>query len=317
MVKNRRPLFKRFTDDRSTGFGAQSNNQARRLINKDGSFNVIRTGVPFLNRFNYFHNLIEMSWARFNWMIVLFYVCINLLFAACYVWLGVEHLGIPNDNQRLGPFWDAFFFSCQTFTTVGYGRISPIGMPANILASLESLMGLMAFALATGLIYGRFSRPTTKLLYSPNILISPFKEGKALMFRLTNARRNQLIECEGKLLFSYVDSETNIRRFLTLPLEIHKIASLALSWTIVHPINAESPLFDLQLEDIKEIEAEFIFMISGFDDTYSQTVHGRHSYAASEMIWNARFLPMFERTQDGNATILQLDRVGAFEICAL
>lgn len=311
----RRPLlFQRFSETNNTGFGMSSSNQAKRLINKDGTFNVIRSGIPFLNRFNYFHNLIQMSWAQFNTMIVLFYFFINLFFAFLYYYLGVEHLGIKTQSENLGDFWEAFFFSCQTFTTVGYGRISPIGLPANILAAIESLSGLMTFALVTGLIYGRFSRPNTKLIYSPNILISPFKDGKALMFRLTNARKNQLIECQGKLLFSYVDAESNTRRFLNLNLEIDKIASLALSWTVVHPISGESPLQGLDPQDLIEMEAEFIFMISGFDDTYSQTVHGRHSFSASELVNQARFLPMFERSEDGNATLLKLDRVGAFEL---
>ncbi len=310
----KRILFNRQTEDKHTGFGTQAQAQGNRLVNKDGSYNVKRLGLSFFNRFNHFHNLILMSWTRFNVIIILFYLSVNFIFACLYYYIGVENLGGMLASNERDKFLEAFFFSTQTFTTVGFGRINPHGNTASAIAALESLMGLMAFALATGLLYGRFSRPNVKLIHSPNILLAPFESNTAIMLRIANARNNQLIECEAKVLLNFVEKETSIRRFVPLKLEYDKVSGLALSWTIVHPVLEDSPLYGLSHQDMIDIEAEFILGFKAFDDTYSQTVHHRYSYTAHEIIWGAKFIPMYERATDGDATVLYLDKIGAYKL---
>jgi inward rectifier potassium channel len=214
-------------------------------------------------------------------------------------------------------FWDAFFFSSQTLTTVGYGRTNPIGLNANIIAAFECLLGLMSFAIMTGVLYGRFSRPQAKLVNSPNALLSPFNGGTALMFRIANGRSNQIIECEAQVLMSYIDRETNRREFEQLTLEYKTVSALALSWTIVHPITDDSPMKGLSQQDLEEIDAEFILLFKAFDETYAQTVHSRISYASHELIWGAKFDIMFHRSDNGQGTVLEMDKIGAYKEVSL
>ena len=167
----RKIVFNRQNEDKYTGFGSQAQAQGNRLVNKDGSFNVKRDGLPLFNRFNPFHDLILMSWMHFSLIIFAFYFTVNLIFAFIYFYIGIEHLGGIIGSTLKDKFFEAFFFSTQTFTTVGFGRINPIGNAASTVAAIESLIGLMAFALATGLLYGRFSRPNVKLIRSENAVI--------------------------------------------------------------------------------------------------------------------------------------------------
>ncbi|WP_245446925.1 ion channel [Mucilaginibacter celer] len=190
------------------GFGTQPVIKSQPVINKDGSINVKRTGLPFFNTSNNYHSLITMSWRKF-WVIVFSaYFVVNIIFAVIYFSLGSDVLDGKSGSSDFDRFMDAFFFSAQTISTVGYGHISPKGIIPNTIAALESMMGLLAFALATGLLYGRFSRPSAKIMYSRNVLIAPYRDGgKGLMFRLANQRKNILIDLEMEVVFSYNDEE--------------------------------------------------------------------------------------------------------------
>ncbi|MCC6690932.1 MAG: K+ channel, inward rectifier [Bacteroidia bacterium] len=211
------------------GFGNKDGGNARGL-NKDGSFNVIRKGVPLLNKFETFHALISMSWIKFYLTVFSLYFIVNLLFAALYMLAGIENLAGIQGITYIDKFWESFFFSSQTLTTLGYGRISPVGELENSIASVESMIGLMSFALVTGLVYGRFSRPGARIKYSRVALIAPYKNTTAFMFRLVNERRNQLIEVEAGVTFSVRNKENNkIRNFYGLKLEITKINFFPLS----------------------------------------------------------------------------------------
>ncbi len=173
----------------------------------------------------------------------------------------------------------------------------------------------MSFALMTGLLYSRFSRPVVRLVKSDNIIIAPYQSGKGLMFRIANKGKNQLIECEVQLLMAMniLEGESVYRRFFPLTLERDKITTLALSWTIVHPITDTSPLHEISIQDLIDGEAEFLFMFKSFDDTYAQQVHTRFSYQATHLIEGVKFEPMYERAQQGNHTILRLDRINEFK----
>ncbi len=303
--------------ERELGFGSRTT-QGTRLINPDGSTNIVRLNAPKFQAVNIYHELISMGWLAFIAATVLAYVGINLIFAGVYELVGIEHLAGIVARTNLEKFLEAFFFSTQTFTTVGYGRINPMGFTVNIVAALESLTGLLFFALVTGLLYGRFSRPNAKFIYSKNALIAPYHNSAsqtALMFRFANARKNQLIEVEVQIVLAYDKTQENgetKRSFVLLPLEISKINFLTMSWTVVHPINEDSLLYQKNEADLAHLNPEFLILIKGIDDTYSQAVYDRTSYTDHELVWNAKYVPIIGKNAKQKSTI-DLGKIDAFE----
>jgi len=313
MFKRFRPTSKEFTD---SGFSNQVGSQGNRLMNADGSFNVKRTGRHYLHQLSIAHELITMSWPKFLVLVNLIYVVVNLLFAIIYYWFGMDQFMGHIVKSEWDEFKEAFFFSAQTITTVGYGRINPVGTTANLVASFESFIGLMLFAIITGLIYGRFSRPVAHLIFSRNALIAPYKEITALMFRVANAKTNDMAEVEAQVLLGLVLYENGkfVRRYYGLELERKIVNALTLTWTVVHPIDEKSPLFNLTPELMQEHEAEFLISIKGVDTTFSQTVYARNSYHFSNLVWNAKFKPSFRRSENGNETIIELDHLNDYDL---
>jgi len=204
----------------------------------------------------------------------------------------------------------AFFFSAQTFTTVGYGRISPDGVLTSLVASLQALLGLMALAIGTGLLFGRFSRPAARLAFSKQMVVAPYQSGTGLQFRVANRRSNNLMEIEARVMMSTVESSEQglQRKYKYLTLERQLVQFLPLTWTIVHPIDQESPLWDKGPDYLAQHQAEFLITIKAFDDTFFQTVHVRHSYRFEEVVWGARFVPAFEPDAQGEM-VLDLGRL--------
>lgn len=296
------------------GFGPQPVLKSKPLVNKDGSVNVRRKGLSKFNTADNYHTLIKMSWGKF-WIVVLSgYLITNLFFACIYVIIGKDSLDGTSSHDQMSHFLDAFFFSAQTISTVGYGHINPRGVVANSVAAFESMIGLLAFALATGLLYGRFSRPSAKIVYSDNMLVAPYREnGQGLMFRLANIRKNVLIDLQVELIFSYneITNDKAVRRFFTLEVERKFVSLLTLNWTVVHPLDENSPLKDMTPDDLEKTDAAFSVLLKAFDDTFSQTVHSRTSYQYKDMVWNARFIPMFERDQDGRI-LLDMGKVSDY-----
>lgn len=300
----------------NTGFGANSAAQGGRLVNADGSINLRKTGMPVWNRTSVYHTLLRMNRWHFFMAIMFFYTAVNILFASIYFMVGVEHLsGIDPSRSTFDEIMSAFFFSSQTLTTVGYGHVAPTGMATNIIASTESLLGILAFAVVTGLIYGRFSRPKAYILFSHNMLIAPYKEGKALMLRLATYKNNHLTEVEAQITVAIHSNENGRRvtKFYPAPLEIARINSLALNWTMVHHITEDSPLHQYTEEDMIAAEMEVMVYVKAFDDHFSNTVQQRTSYTHRQLVYGARFLPMYERSEDGGYTVLELDKINAHE----
>ncbi len=299
---------KNFSDRfRELGLGTKRLSNDK-LIGKDGRFNVIRRGYG-LHSFSLYHAMINMSWTQFFLFVTFSYVLVNLLFATVYFFIGANQL-TEFDETTVGPFWHCFYFSSQTLTTVGYGRISPITPMVNIISSFEAMIGLLGFAFATGILYGRFSKARSKVIFSENILVSPYKEIKGLKFRIANTRRNELIDMEAKLMYSFLQEDKGElkRRYMNLDLEIGFINMFPLPWTIVHPINEESPLFEKSTSELEKEQVEFLVILKGFDETFNQYVHQIHDYNYHDLIIDADFEPMFDPSI-GAGTVVHLDKI--------
>jgi len=294
------------------GLTTQFSGELRRTINADGSFNVRRKGLSWRDA-NPYLMLIDTTWPRFLAFVLVGFLSINMIFAGLYLMIGIENLkGIESD---MGAFANAFFFSVHTLTTVGYGNVYPQGTWANLISSVEAATGLMVFAIATGLLYGRFSRPTARIVYSKNAIIAPYQDGTSLQFRVTNARTNVLMNMEARVLLMTVDtSDGELKRsFVDLPLERRGVYFFALTWTIVHPVDSDSPFFGKTPEDLAKLSAEILILIQGFDDTFSQVVHSRYSYRHDEFVWGAKFVPAFKVDPKGDL-IVEVDRIDEMKL---
>ena len=306
---------------RNLGFGPRiAADSRKRLLNRDGTFNVERAGTRGSRTFAPYHALLGMMWGRFLGLIAAFYVIVNGLFAAAYLACGTDALaglGFPGHSALFSNYFRAYFFSVETFGTVGYGNIAPIGMAANVIVTAESFVGLLSAALVTGLMFARFSRPNAAIVYSRQALIAPYRGVRAFMFRCANERSTQLVEVSVQLMYSRLALRPNgerAREFTSLPLEFDKVTFFALSWTVVHPIDESSPLHNCTAETMIENQAEFLVLLSGSDETSSQIVHSRTSYRADEIVWNARFRSMFIESSDSRTTGMDLSRIHEYEV---
>jgi len=302
-----------------SGFGSNANNYGGRFITKNGNPNISKSGIGFMDSISWFHTLLNIPRWKFMTIVVIFYFFTNLIFASLYYIIGVEHLKGMSAGTSLEKFGEAFFFSIQTFTTVGYGHVSPSGFLTSFTAAIEALFGLLSFAIATGLFYGRFSKPKAHILFSHHALIAPYQDKTALMIRLTPFKNTNLTEAEAKVTLGIIMDENgkHINKFYPLDLEISKINALSLSWTLVHPINEESPLYNFTKEDFENINGEIMVYLKVFDDMYSTNVIKRTSFTFKEVIYGATFQPMFSRNKQDNKTILHIDKLNNHELVSI
>lgn len=297
--------------DRTTGFGSETSTHGGRFINKNGNPNVQLSGLKLLDTVSWYHTLLSISRLKFLALVFAFYFFINLIFALIYYGIGTDNLRGINATNELDKFGQAFFFSIQTYTTVGYGHISPNGFLTSFVAAIEALFGLLSFAIATGLFYGRFSKPKAYIKFSENVIIAPFHNQKALMFRICPYKNTDLTDVEAKITLALEQEENGqkVNKFYPLTLEYDKINALTLSWTVVHPINEQSPLLELTKEDYKLLNGEIIIIIKSFEEMFSTSVSIRTSYLFSDIIYGAQFDPMFSRDENNSKTILHLDKL--------
>lgn len=309
-----RKLNKRAQINNETGLGTNTALGGGRFFTKNGEANVEVRGLHFWQRLNLYHTMLSMKRWKFLLSIMLFFIGMNLFFACIYLLIGIEHLNGLVANSAGEKFGEAFFFSAQTFTTVGYGRINPVGFITSFVASLEALTGLMSFALATGLLYGRFARPRSFIRYSKNALFSPFKDGVALMFRMVPYTKNYLVNVEVKVTMAMKIFEDGVmkNKFFNVPLDIAKASTMTANWTLVHPINEDSPIFQFSKEDMASAEVELLVFVQGFDESFSNTVISKASYTFEEFVFGAKFVPMYHPNETNDKTILHLDRLDLF-----
>jgi inward rectifier potassium channel len=284
-----------------------------RVINKDGQFNVRRAGRTWRDWHPYL-SLISTPWPIFFGLVAAVFAIVNTVFAALYWAVGLEHLknsDAPTEGLR---FLNAFFFSAHTLTTVGYGNMWPIGPAANAVAAVESLCGVLGFAIATGLLFGRFSRPSARFGFSDTMVIAPYRGAASLQFRVVNRRTNNIIDLEARMLLMLVEERHDAarRKYIPLPLERSSVFFLPLTWTLVHPITPESPFFGKTAADLERMQAEVLIVMKGFDETFGQTVHARYSYRYDEIVWGAKFAMAFE-VADGGELRIEVDKVSAIE----
>jgi inward rectifier potassium channel len=299
-----------------TGFGTSTTNVGGRFVNKDGSFNMRKEGLPIWERFSIFHKMLTMPRWKFIFIIILFYLSVNLGFSLLYYLIGPHEFQGMIAHTPWQEFKEIYFFSTETFTTVGYGRVNPVGDLANFVASIEAISGFLSLAIFTGLMYGRFSRPESFLMFSDIALISPYLDDKtALMFRFVSYKDNHVLtDVEVKVTMGLQLNENGkaVYKYYSLDLERQRVDSLPMNFTVVHPIDENSPLYGFGPADMKNADLEIYVLIRGFDDVYSNMVLQRTSYTYDEIQFNARFVPMYKESDDKNTTIVELHKLNEF-----
>lgn len=296
------------------GLGAKLKGENNRIIDTKGNFNIIRKGEGFSVR-DVFQHLVNMSWFRFLSYLTIAFAIINALFAYLYVWVGIEGLQGSKPGPWMYEFKQAFFFSVQTCATVGYGHMAPATDACNYIASIETLFGLLCLSIATGLFYGRFSRPHSSIIFSNNGLISPYKDGNSFQFKIVNRRSDTLMDVEARTVLTMIDKTNGegVRKYFQLKLEINEVAFMPLTWTLVHAINADSPMMGLTEQELRDSQAEVLIQLKAFDETYSQVIYSRFSYPVSEWVWNAKFKPSFGAGENGETTVY-VDKIHDWEL---
>lgn len=301
MSSDLRPVVPADESELDLGFGSVVARESRkRLLNRDGTFNVRREGLGYWEALSTYHYFLTITWPRFLAYVAGAYIVLNSFFALAFVFSGAGALtGFANQTTS-ERFWRAFFFSVHTLATIGYGNIVPATFGANVLVAFESLVGLLGFAIIAGIMFARFARPRAEIAFSKVAVVAPYRGRNALMFRIVNKKRNEIVEMEAKVLLARRKRGGAVtdREFIPLKLERDRVVFFPLSWTIVHPIDETSPLNGCAPDELRALDAELLILLNGFDETFSQTVHTRSSYKVDEIIWGAKFRNMFNPSDD-------------------
>jgi len=302
------------------GFGSVVARESRkRLLNRNGTFNVKREGLGFLESLSAYHHLLTISWRQFLAYIVAAYLLANVIFALLYMACGPHTLSGLTGTTLSERFVQAFFFSVDTVATIGYGNIVPATFMANVLVTIESLVGLLGFSVVAGIVFARFARPVARIVFSHHAVIAPYRDITAFMFRVVNQKSNEIVEMAAKVMVARRKRDSNLaeRDFTPLKLERDRVTFFPLTWTVVHPIDEDSPLWGLSAADLQDADAEFLILLNGFDETFSQTVHTRSSYKSDEVVWGAKFRSVFNPPQPDGTISVDIRKVHDVERVAL
>lgn len=275
-----------------------SNPHRARAISPQGEFLIRTIGRPAAPLRDLFHDLLVMSWPSFLLRVVFVWLATNLVFATIYK---LDPGGVA--NMREGSYADAFFFSVQTLSTIGYGAMAPQSFFAQVVVASEAFLGTIGTALVTGLMFAKFSRPTARVQFTERAVIAERDGVPTLMVRLANARDHGIMDASAHLTLiepTRTAEGEPIRRFHDLALERSRTPLLNLTWTLVHPITPESPLHGHDAESLAAIQAEIVAVVRGVDITIAQPVSMRRSYVACELVWDKRFADMMSRAPDGS-----------------
>ena len=266
-----------------------------------GATRIPYLGLPRDGWRDGYHYLLTMPVAAFIGVMLLAYLAVNTLFAGLYL---LDPGGLA--GARPGRFSDAFFFSVETFGTIGYGVMSPHSLYCNLVMTVETFFGLANLAIATGLLFARISRPTARIMFSNIAVITQFDGAPALMFRAANRRRNLVVEAEVSvtLLRDVLTAEgVTMRRFLELPVLRPRTPLFFLTWQVIHPIDENSPLYGETLKSLLASKAEIVVVVKGLDETFVSTIHARTSYTPDEIVWGRRLADIFIEDEGGRRAI--------------
>lgn len=250
---------------------------------------------------DFYHGILTVSWPAFFLRLAMAFVTVNLVFAALYM---LDRGGIA--HARPGSFADAFFFSIQTLGTLGYGVMAPQTLWANLLVTVESFSGILTIALFTGVIFARFSRPFARVLFSNVAVVAPFDGVPTLMFRTANQRGDAIMDASVTVTLARQHTSregVTMRRFQDLKLQRSNNSLFALSWTVMHAIDADSPLYGLTPEDMQAQDMEIIIMLAGLDEILADRIYARHAYWADEILWNQRFVDVISVNDAGHRVV--------------
>jgi len=267
----------------------------RRYLNRDGNFNIAGSRHNRLRFSDLYHSLIALPRGYFLLLIIVSYFLVNLAFGLGFYYCPDGSFEGMRQDSTWHHFADSFFFSVQTLATIGYGRISPMGLAPNLLVTLEAFIGMLSLAVVTGLFFVRFSKPTARVIFSKVALMTHVDGQPCLIFRMANERMNQIVEANVSVTLIRREKTREGERYVELydlKLERHHSPMFALMWTVIHPIDKDSPLYGLKEKDLIESSTEILVTLTGMDDTVGQTIHARFSYIPSEILWNRRFVDM-------------------------
>ena len=299
------------------GFGTLVVRESRkRLLNRDGTFNVRREGLGFFESWTIYEYLITSGWPRFLLLVSVAYALTNGLFALAYWLAGPDAIVGPDPiHSPLARYMRDYFFSVQTLATIGYGHLSPRGLVPNIIVALESLIGLIGIALITGLSFARFARPAAGIRFSEHAVVAPYHGSKGFMFRVVNTHVSELVNANVRVMLARPKpgSGGDDRELIAIALERDSIVFFPLTWTIVHPIDERSPLHGVDADTLRTWSAEFLIMLSALDETSNQIVHARSSYKWDEVVFGARFKTVLGQREDGMFSV-DARRLSAIEI---
>lgn len=271
------------------------------LVFRDGQFEIRGLRSWYAHWRDPYYLLLMAPWQGFLGLLVAGFVAVNTLFAIAYLLGGDCIIG-----AKPGSFWDMFFFSVQTLSSIGYGVMSPATTYAHIVATIEAMIGILSIALMTGLAFARFAKPTAQVTFSDVAVVTLQDRVPTLMFRVMNQRFNRILEAEIRVYFSRDETTAEghfIRRFYELQLLRKHTPAFALPWTVMHAIDTNSPLYALTSEDLARAKSTFVASLTGIDETVSQNIHARHTYGADRLLWNHRFADMIRDAPNGNRYI--------------